>query len=114
MSVAPVPRAGRALTSGNGAAYARPMSQTTSSESTALRPFTLATRAPWRDLSEEADAAERAQAQEEARLWARTLGIDTTLPTVAGTTNCSGTCKRGGKAVEDDVIDDTWDGPPQG
>ena len=90
------------------------MSHPPSSDASVLRPFTLATRAPWRDVSEEADAAERARAQEEARLWARTLGIDTTIPTVAGTTNCTGTCKRGGKPVEDDVIDDTWDGPPQG
>lgn len=90
------------------------MSQPTASEADVLRPFTLMTRDPSRDLSEEADAAERALAQQEARLWARTLGIDTTLPTVAGTTNCPGTCNRGGKMVADQVIDDDWEGPPEG
>ncbi len=88
------------------------MSQPTSSEAAVLRPFTLATRGPPRDLRE--DAAERLRADEEARLWARTLGIDTSIPTVAGVTICDGTCRRGGKPVEDQVIDDERDGPPEG
>jgi hypothetical protein len=66
------------------------------------------------------------RAQEESRLWARSIGIDTSITTVAGTTNsekqCTVTVGTGGPKNPDEKtekgmdtrIDDTWEGPPEG
>lgn len=95
-----------------------------SSETPTLRPFTLATRGPQRDPRE--DAETRQLADEEARRWALSIGIDTSITTIAGTTNCDRQCtvrvdtggpKNPDQKTEkgtDTVIDDQWDGPPQG
>lgn len=95
-----------------------------SSETPTLRPFTLATRGPQRDPREDAEA--RQLADEEARRWALSIGIDTSITTIAGSTNCDKQCtvrvdtggpKNPDQKTEkgtDTVIDDKWDGPPQG
>jgi hypothetical protein len=115
---------GVALTPENPDVYAAGMHLDPSSETPKLRPFTLATRGPQFDPREYAEA--RQVADEEARRWALSIGIDTSITTVAGTTNCEKQCTvridTGGpknpdhkmETGTDTVIDDTWDGPPQG